>query len=127
MEKKKLPDSYVVNRSLKSYPTEIGSINFKVDDIELFKKNKTSNLKNYYSQKFNELRDEYLRLMDDIDVNERLYNCKYSFEPIVGHTYHLYLDDKGSEFLSIISPEEWKNKSYIGSYLYDSNGRWLKI
>ena len=47
MKEKKLPDSYVVDRRLKSYPTEIGSINFKVDDIELFKKNKTSKLKNY--------------------------------------------------------------------------------
>ena len=32
MKEKKLPDSYVVDRRLKSYPTEIGSINFKVDD-----------------------------------------------------------------------------------------------
>ena len=126
MEDKKLPDSYVVDRKLKSYPTEIGSINFKVDDIELFKKNKTSKLKNYYNQKFDEIREEYLRLMDDIDVNERLYNCKYSFEPIIGHMYHLYFDDKGSEFLSIIAPNEWKNKSFIGSYLYDSDGRWIK-
>jgi hypothetical protein len=126
MEEKKLPDSYVVDRKLKSYPTEIGSINFKVDDIELFNKNKTTKLKNYYNQKFEEIKQEYNKLMDDIDVNERLYNSKYSFEPIVGHTYHLYLDDKGSEFISIIAPDEWKNKSFIGSYLYDSDGRWLK-
>ena len=97
-----------------------------MDDIDLFKKNKTSNLKNYYSQRFTELKDEYIRLMEDLDVNERLYNCKYNFEPIVGHTYHLYANDNGSEFLSIISPKEWKNKSYIGSYSYDSNGRWIK-
>ena len=96
MKEKKLPDSYVVDRRLKSYPTEIGSINFKVDDIELFKKNKTTKLKNYYNQKFDEIREQYLKLMDDIDVNERLYNCKYSFEPIIGQTYHLYFDDKGS-------------------------------
>jgi len=126
MEEKKLPDSYVVDRKLKSYPTEIGSINFKVDDIELFNKNKTTKLKNYYNQKFEEIKQEYNKLMDDIDVNERLYNSKYSFEPIVGHTYHLYLDDKGSEFLSIIAPNEWKNKSFIGSYLYDSDGRWIE-
>ena len=126
MKEKKLPDSYVVDRRLKSYPTEIGSINFKVDNIELFKMNKTSKLKNYYNQKFDEIREQYLKLMDDIDINERLYNCKYSFEPITGQTYHLYFDDKGSEFLSIISPEEWKKKSFVGSYLYDSDGRWVK-
>jgi hypothetical protein len=64
--------------------------------------------------------------MKDIEVNERLYNCKYSFEPIVGQTYHLYLKDDGTEFLSIISPEEWKNKTFIGSYLFDSDGRWIE-
>jgi hypothetical protein len=123
---KKLPDSYVVNRRLKTYPTEIGSLNFKVDDIELFKINKTSKLKNFYNQKFEEIKKEYISLMNDIEVNERLYKCKYSFEPIVGQTYHLYLKDDGTEFLSIISPEEWKNKSLIGSYLYDSDGRWVE-
>jgi hypothetical protein len=126
MEEKKLPDSYVVNRRLKTYPTEIGSLNFKVDDIELFKINKTSKLKNFYNQKFEEIKKEYISLMNDIEVNERLYKCKYSFEPIVGQTYHLYLKDDGTEFLSIISPEEWKNKSLIGSYLYDSDGRWVE-
>lgn len=124
---KKLPDSYVVDRQLKTYPTEIGSLNFKVDDISLFKKNKTSKLKNYYEQKFEELRQQYINLMNDIDINERLYNCKYSFEPIIGQTYHMYLDDSGNEFLSIISPNEWDKKTFIGSYLYDSDGRWLVV
>ena len=123
---KKLPDSYVVDRRLKSYPTEIGSLNFKADDIDLFKLNKTSKLKNFYNQKFEEIKKEYISLMNDIEVNERLYKCKYSFEPIVGQTYHLYLKDDGTEFLSIISPEEWKSKTLIGSYLYDSDGRWIE-
>ena len=83
---KKLPDSYVVDRRLKSYPTEIGSLNFKAEDIDLFKINKTSKLKNFYSQKFEEIKQEYISLMNDIEVNERLYSCKYSFEPIVGQT-----------------------------------------
>jgi len=127
MDKKKLPDSYVVDRRLKTYPTEVGSVNFKTDDIDLFKQNKTSKLKNYYDQKFDELRLEYTKLMNDINVNERLYNCKYNFEPIIGQTYHMYLDDLGNEFLSIIAPNEWKKKTFIGSYLYDSDGRWIEI
>lgn len=126
MDKKKLPDSYVVDRRLKTYPTEVGSVNFKTDDIDLFKQNKTSKLKNYYDQKFDELRLEYTKLMNDINVNERLYNCKYNFEPIIGQTYHMYLDDLGNEFLSIIAPNEWKKKTFIGSYLYDSDGRWIE-
>jgi hypothetical protein len=127
MEDKRLPDSYVQDRRLKSYPTEIGSINFNGDDIDLFKMSKASKLKNYYNQKFEEIKKEYIKLMEDIDINDRLYNCNYSFNPIVGQTYHLYLDKTGSEFLSIIAPDEWVNKTFIGSFLYDSDGRWVKF
>ena len=126
MGKEKLPDSYVVDRRLKTYPTEVGSVNFKVDDIDLFKNEKTSRLKGYYAQKFDEMKEEYLKLMDDIEINERLYKCKYSFEPVVGNEYHLY-SDNGSEFLSIISPIEWKNKfEFIGTFRFGSDGRWIK-
>ena len=42
---KKVPDSFVEDRRLKSYPTEIGSQKFSPDDIQLFKIEKTSKLK----------------------------------------------------------------------------------
>ena len=126
MGKEKLPDSYVVDRRLKTYPTEVGSVKFKVDDIDLFKNEKASKLKTYYSQKFDEMKEEYLKLMDDIEINERLYKCKYNFEPVVGSEYYLY-SDNGSEFLSIISPTEWKNKfEFVGAFRLGSDGRWTK-
>ena len=45
MIEKKLPDSYVPDRRLKSYPTELGSQRFSPDDITLFKIEKTNKLK----------------------------------------------------------------------------------
>ena len=41
MMEKKLPDSYVPERRLKEYPTELGSQNFSPDDIQLFKLEKS--------------------------------------------------------------------------------------
>lgn len=124
---KEKPDSFVDDRRLKSYPTEIGSQKFEPDDIQLFKIEKTSKLKHHFTSKFSELQSQYKTLMDEIQLNERLYSAKHNFEPIPGKSYHLYIKDTGEEFLSIISPKEWGNKfDYIGTYEFLSDGRWIQ-
>lgn len=127
MKEKDLPDSYVVNRRTKTYPTELGSQPFKPDDIELFKLDKTSNLKNHYVTKFEELKSEYTKLMQEIAINERVYKSKFSFQPIVGQTYYLY-ERETDEFLSIISPDEWNGRyELIGAFRLQTDGRWLEV
>ena len=104
----KMPDSYVPDRKLKAYPTELGS------------------LKHHFSSKFEEIQKEYQKLINEISINERLYLAKHNFEPISGHKYFLYEKD-GSEFLSIISPAEWGNKyKFIGKFQFLSDGRWVE-
>jgi hypothetical protein len=123
---KKVPDSFVPDRRLKSYPTELGSQKFSPDDISLFKLEKASKLKNHYNSKFVEIQKEYQKILDEIQVNERLYLADHSFEPIPGHSYYLYSKDNG-EFLSIISPQEWGNKyEFIGKFQFLSDGRWIQ-
>jgi hypothetical protein len=127
MSEKKLPDSYVPDRRLKSYPTELGSQKFSPDDITLFKIEKTNKLKHHYTSKFEEIQKEYQKLMQEISINERLYLAKHNFEPIPGHSYYLY-QKKTEEFISMISPEEWGNKyQYIGRFQFLSDGRWVEI
>jgi hypothetical protein len=121
---KKIPDSYVENRLSKRYPTEVGSPKFEPDNISLFKIEKTSKIKKYYSSKFEEMTKEYEKLMSEIQLNERLYMAAHNFEPISGETYHLYKKESGEEFLSLISPEQWKRFEFIGSYKFLSDGRW---
>lgn len=125
----KLPDSFVVDRYTKTYPTELGSQPFQPDDIELFKLDKTNKLKHYYVSRFDELKQEYNKLMEDISVNEKIYKAKYSFQPIVGQNYFLYLDDTGEEFLSIIAPAEWGRRKFelLGTFQLQTDGRWTEI
>ena len=124
---KKVPDSFVEDRRLKSYPTEIGSQKFSPDDIQLFKIEKTSKLKHHFSSKFSELQSEYKKLIEEININERLYLAKHSFEPIPGKSYHLYIKENG-EFLSLISPKEWSDRfEYVGTFEFLSDGRWIEI
>jgi hypothetical protein len=126
MQDKKLPMSYVVDRMVKTYPTEIGSQKFSPDNIDLFRLEKTSKVKKYYSARFEEMAKEYESLMLEIKINERLYKAKHNFEPISGEVYHLY-SKNGEEFLSLISPEQWAKFEFIGSYRFLSDGRWEAV
>lgn len=127
MNNKKIPDSYVPDRKLKSYPTELGSQKFSPDNITLFKIEKTNKLKHHYTSKFEEIQKEYQKLMEEISINERLYLAKHNFEPISGQSYYLYKKDN-EEFISMISPEEWGNRyNYIGRFQFLSDGRWIEV
>ena len=120
----KRPDSFVEDRMVKTYPTEIGAPRFEPDNISLFKIEKTSKVKKYYSSKFEEMGKEYERLISEIQLNERLYSASHNFEPISGEVYHLYSKESGEEFLSLISPDQWNKFTFIGSYKFLSDGRW---
>ena len=124
---KKMPDSFVENRLSKRYPTEVGGPKFEPDNISLFKIEKTSKIKKYYSSKFEEMTKEYEKLMSEIQMNERLYTASHNFEPTTGEIYHLYKKESGEEFLSLISPEQWEKFDFIGSYRFFSDGRWEKV
>ena len=126
MEKKR-PDSFVENRLSKEYPTEIGSQPFSPDNINLFKLEKTTKIKKYYSARFEEMAKEYDLLLKEISINERLYKAKHNFEPISGEIYHLYIKENGEEFLSLISPDQWKKFEHIGSFQFLSDGRWEQV
>lgn len=125
----KLPDSFVVDRFIKSYPTEIGSQPFEPDNVELFRLDKTNKLKHHYLTKFEELKNQYISFMEDIKLNERLYKAKYSFQPIVGQNYYLYATSETGDFLSIISPSEWGKRKFelVGTFQLQTDGRWFEI
>jgi len=126
MEEKK-PLSYVENRMSKPYPTEIGAPKFEPTNISIFKQEKNTLLKSYYTSKFEELTNQWQDLLEDIKINERIYSAVSGFQPVSGHTYHLY-NNNNKDFISLISPEEWNNKfTHIGSFRYNSDGRWSKI
>jgi hypothetical protein len=39
-------------------------------------------------------------------ISELVYTARFTFEPVVGQSYHLY--DRGNErFISLIGPDEW--------------------
>jgi len=131
MEKNK-PDNIVFsddkgyNASLLPYSTNVGAPVIKMDDVVSWKSRGISNVNKQFENKFNELRIQYEHLMKEYEWNELVYNSKFSFEPVIGEIYHLYLGEDGINFLSLISPLEW-NKEHIGTFQLNSDKKWVML
>ena len=130
--KNKIPDNIVFffffgyNANVLAYSTNVGAPAIKLDNVVDWKIICIRNVNKEFESKFNELKAEYEKLMEEYEWNEILYNAKYSFEPIIGEIYHLYLAKDGSNFLSLIHPDFW-NKEHIGSFKLNSNKKWIHI
>ncbi|MFN3385251.1 MAG: DUF2452 domain-containing protein [Candidatus Thermochlorobacter sp.] len=42
-----------------------------------------------------------------VEISERIYAAKMSFEPLISHVYYLYRRPDGEDFLSLVAPHEW--------------------
>lgn len=120
------PDNVADNPGLMPYGTNVGAPAIKLENIDGWKQVNIVKANNQLQKKFNELKQEYQQLLNEYKWNELVYNSKYSFEPIIGETYHLYVGKNEELFLSLIKPNEW-NYEHVGSFTLDSNNKWNKI
>ena len=131
MESKK-PDNVVFseeegyNASLLSYSTSVGAPVIKMDDVVSWKSRGINNVNKEFENKFNELKIQYEKLMQEFEWNELVYNSKFSFEPVIGEIYHLYANKDGTNSLSLIAPNEW-NKEHIGTFKLNSERKWVHL
>ena len=114
------------NASLLPYGTNTSAPAIVLDDVGAFKQRGVNKVQKTFSAKYQELIDEYNHLVDEVRLNEFIYNSRYSFEPVIGETYHLYEDKFGKYFLSLISPSEW-NKKHVVSVRLNSEHKWVSI
>ena len=56
------------------------------------------------------LADQAKKIQSRIEVSERIYQASIAFEPLINHQYFLYQKADGSDFMSMIAPEEWGRK-----------------
>lgn len=129
--KKKKPD-YIVydeenqkyNASILPYGTNVSAPVIKLDDVGAFKERGVNRVQKTFGAKYKELVDEYNNLVDEVKLNEMIYNSDYSFEPVIGEIYHLYIRKNGKYFLSLISPKEW-NMEHITTVRLNSEHKWV--
>jgi len=122
----KKPDNVADNPGLLPYASNVGAPAIRTEDIDAWKQRGVNKVNKQLSTKFEELKEEYRRLVEEFQWNELVYTAKFAYEPVIGDTYHLYVGNNGAPFLSLIGPDEW-NKEHIGSFRLDSNQKWIKI
>ena len=122
----KKPDNVAENPGLLPYGSNVSAPAIKVEDTTIWKNTNALKVNHQLQTKFNELKEEYKKLVEEYKWNELVYNAKFNFEPVIGQTYHLYIGRDGNIFLSMINPNEWDYEC-VGSFILDSNNKWNKI
>lgn len=131
MESKK-PDNVVFsesegyNANVLTYSTNVGAPVIQIDDVVAWKRRGVTNVNKEFEEKFKELKSQYENLMQEYEWNQIIYNAKFTFEPVVGEVYHLYRNENGANFLSLIGPNEW-NKEHIGTFKLNSERKWILL
>jgi hypothetical protein len=112
--------------SVLPYATNVSGPIIKLDDVSGFKERGINKVQKTFTKKYEELVDEYNNLVDEVNLNELIYNSNYTFEPIIGEIYHLYQRNNGEYFLSLILPSEW-NRKHIITVTLNSEHKWVSI
>ena len=74
------------------------------------------------AKQMEQLEREAEEVLTESFEQHRLQKVECKSKKISGSTYHLYLDENGKEYFSIVAPNEWSSSfkhTFIGSYYYD--------
>ena len=133
MSTKKKPDNVVYNEesqkysaSLKSYATNLGAPTITTTDSIAWKNKNIKAVNHQISAKYEALKAEYDSMMQQYEYNKLVYSAKFTFEPIIGYTYHLYRNKKEEAFLSVIAPNEC-NFDYVATFKLNADKMWEQI
>lgn len=109
-------DKVAESPGLMEFPHHIGSALIKPEDRGKIKSKALSamqeqtnlQLKNLYKQ-MSLIAEQANDIKKRVEVSEMIYDAQYKFEPLIGHIYYLYRNNKGEYVLSMLSPEDWGN------------------
>jgi hypothetical protein len=122
----KKPDMYAEDKAIMPYGDSVAAPKIELENVSAWVAKQTSDVNNYLSAKFEELREEYTNLIALYKWNELVNKADFSFIPIKGHSYYLYQKQNGQLFLSLIEPEYW-NQLFVGKVTLDSDNKWMKV
>lgn len=114
------------NAGLLPYATNASAPKITSNDLTGWKNSNIHKANHQIKTEYNKLKSAYDELMKQYEYNSLIYSAEFSFEPIVGQTYHLYIKKNKQTFLSIISPNECSFK-YKGSFKLNDDKIWEKV
>jgi hypothetical protein len=119
-------DEEKYNAGLLPYATNASAPKITSSDLTGWKNTNIHKANNQIKTEYEKLKSAYDRLMKQYEYNSLIYSAEFSFEPIVGKIYHLYIKENKQTFLSIISPNECSFK-YKGSFKLNDDKIWEKV
>lgn len=107
-------DKVAQNPGLLPYAHTLSSGVIKPDDLGKIKSNALLAMEQQTEMQLNQLQQQIQLLYNQAqeiksrtDISIWIYQSDMGFDPIVGHTYHLYEKEDTRHFLSMVSPSEW--------------------
>ncbi|MGB5820565.1 MAG: DUF2452 domain-containing protein [Saonia sp.] len=133
MQKKKKPDTVVFDEESQTYHSKllpyasgVGAPKITPPDVTSWKNTNIIGANTQFKARYESIKQEYEKMMEEYEYNNLVYSSKYSFEPIIGKTYHLYRSKDQSTFLSLISPDEC-NFEHLGSFRLGPDKMWERL
>lgn len=131
----KMSEMTTENPGLISFPHTVGGAMIKPEDkgrikgraVAAMHEQTEMQVKQIYKQ-MQLLAEQAKAIQERVEVSERIYMAKMSFEPLIGKTYHLYEREDGTDLLSLIGPKEWGRskpfKQFISSVKLLADHTW---
>lgn len=128
-------DKVAENPGLMEYAHTIGGVVIKPEDQGKLKSRALSAMREQTNRQLAQIQkqaellaQQAQQLRKRVDLSEKIYLADMSFEPFVGHVYHLYKKEERYR-LMIIGPAEWgrsrkETLEYIGSVKLLSDHTW---
>jgi hypothetical protein len=119
-------DKVNLTPNLMTYPHHVAAPKIEPVDLSAFNSLQAHKVTKSLQKRTEEITKLILQLQEDYTTNLQLYSAARSFEPVLGNVYHLYEKTDGTHFLSLISPNEWRQK-YLYSGSLNSDGTWSRV
>jgi hypothetical protein len=97
-----------------AYPHTVGGVVIRPEDVGRVKANALSAMNQQTELQLDQIREQIRLLAEQVERIEKrkqvsmlIYGSEMSFDPIIGHDYHLYRKKDGRLVLSMVKPTEW--------------------
>ena len=82
-----------------SYGSNVSAPAINLENVGGWKQSNAELANKNFKTKFDELKEEYDKLVQEVQLNELVYSAKYNFTPVMGQVYHLYIKSDDTLFL----------------------------
>lgn len=116
-------DKVAENPGLLAYSHHVGGVVIKPEDNGKIKSRALTAMREQTNMQMNQIQKQVELLAQQandlkkrIEFSEKIYLADLSFEPLIGHIYHLYIKEEKYKLL-MIGPDEWGKKPSTLEYL----------